>query len=175
MIRWLALALVTAAAATAVVGCGVSVTSNHDQRSDGGPDAGIIDSGVSTAQAFVVAYRGNSCTAAFQCAGAYPGTHTAFDEHYGSSLTDCNSIVTTLASTVQGEVDVGHIVFSPADATSCIRTLVDGDCETFWDNSGPTGAGCSEALIGTETKGEKCVTEYDCITPLVCDANATCS
>jgi hypothetical protein len=185
----LALALVTAAAATAAVGCGVTVTSQASQPVGGGgggvsPDAGVpsvagdaaTDAGsAQTPHAFVEQFFDNDCAAAFTCASSFPGSQADFDDDFDDSLADCNSDVVALAQIVETEVGNGNVLFSAADAASCLATLVDGSCTTFWNNNGfPSGTSCDDVLTGTETKGEPCVTDFDCISPLACGTHGTC-
>jgi hypothetical protein len=138
----------------------------------GGGDAGTAGP---AARAFIDALGSAECAEAYKCEDSFPGDLTQFEQDFGTDRADCVTVedVFFQGSAAEAEVEAGTLPFSATEAAACLTDLVFGSCDDFW-NTDSLPAACGAALAGTATKGEPCVTSWDCTGELVCGSHDTC-
>ena len=143
------------------------------------PPSGGADAGGSTLSphTFLDRVGEKECNEAFKCEDEFPGTQTQFDDDWGTSTTDCYSLADTdlEGAATQEEVAKGNIAYDPDAAEQCLEGMTYGSCSNFFQNGASFPDICAQALVGTATKGQPCVVDYDCEGDLLCSQNTgTC-
>jgi hypothetical protein len=186
--------------ALALAGCGVKLASpptddNTTTQPDSGafndnlPDAGSasasdaaapIDSAPDavmtlTATDFITQYGDLQCAEAFTCQSSFPGNASEFENDWGTDQTNCNALALAYYNPSKVETDIvsAAIVYTPADATTCLATIVFGTCANFWQTGGTYPAACNTALVGSVANGGGCVTDFECQS-LFCNNSGNC-
>lgn len=153
----------------------------------GGDDGGSTSSPSAAFNASIQA----SCDKAFECMSSYDAAmHNgdAFADSYGTSVSNCVSqtkaIITAFLGAdyfdkVDASASAGRIMFSSADAATCLAASKAQTCDQFFSQNGATytpPAACDTALVGTVATGGTCTIGDDCATEGdTCDETAlTC-
>ena len=178
----------------AFAGCQATIKEGH--RPDGGhvsaPDAGdpgtmtdgsvtMIDAPVMmmTPELFLSGWETDYCAAAFMCQNTFPNnTGTTFQNAFGNSPTQCQSILNAYDNPTQVETDItaGKITWSATNAQTCLDQLktFQYSCNSFWNPGANYPNACATSLVGHVGNGNSCGTDWDCAWTSYCN-NGKCS
>ena len=121
---------------------------------------------------FLTALGKKDCDDAFACKANFPTDQgVTFAEAFGASTNECYMDAATYynASSISASITAGKIIYTAADAKSCVESLKAPTCSTYWTAGPDFSDKCDTALVGKVATGAACTNDFECSGENWCD------